>query len=305
MWNLVAMAGLAAAAPKVDRVPQDFSTIQQAIDRGTAPVIEVGPGEWAGAVVRRPVDLRGDQAVIRSGPRYSGLGVGFSLLGKASDSEISGFTFACDGAKLDVGVYSSASRLGRAASYITVSDNTFRGCVQAITNTGRPTASCRPKNVDGGQYWLIKDNRIEGITSVSDDGQMVGGLGVFLFNTKYSEVLNNQFDGNIQDSPHYTTGGVVVAGCWDCTIAGNDFSMEGGRFTYAAISNLGFYQSGAAASRRLFIADNDATNDSSPMLDVNYRSYDSFGTQVFDNRGVAVIDHSQCGDGEIDTFEER
>jgi hypothetical protein len=234
----------------------------------------------------------------------SPLGIGFALDESASGTEIEGFTFACSASKsLDVGVYSSFSRLGSVADDVRVANNTFVGCFQGVTNAGRPTTTCRPKAVTGGEYWLVEDNTFDGIRSTAHNGTTGGGIGVFLFNAQNVDVLENDFVGAIQDRRDFTTGGVVVAGCRDCAIVGNDFAVTGATGWWASISNMGYYQQGAAATERLYVADNDATNDSAPNLDVNFRSLDSYDVDFVHNQGVTFIDHSWCGDKRIETFD--
>lgn len=301
---LVAWITAAAFAGSVDRVPQDFATIQDAVKRGTAPVIEVSPGRWAGATVTRSVTIRGlPGATIASGPRYNGLNVGFALASASTGSEIVGFRFACDSPLLDVGVYSSARRFGTAASEIEVSGNTFHQCVQGVTVAGRPTDECLPDDLDGGHLWVIDQNVFDGFSTRADSGADGGGIGVFVFNSQDVDIFDNTFVGTIADKRSFTTGGVVVAGCWDCTIASNKFRVDGAKAYWAAISNLGFYQTGAASSRDLLIADNDARQDAAPNLDVNFRSFDSYRTVFDGNAGVVFVDHTTCGDDTLATFE--
>ena len=308
MLFALALSALGAPTPlvaKVDRVPEDFATIQEAVDHGRASVIEVGPGRWAGATIDRPVALRGRGAVITSGTRLDGLRVAFPLRGEASGAEISGFTFDCGSRTLDVGVYGSAQRLGAVPDRVTVEGNTFQGCVQGVTNAGHRTDECTPDGVDGGRYWLVQGNTFDGFASRSDGGKPIGGIGVLLYNAAWSDVLENTFTGRVQDTGLFTTSGVMLAGCWDCTVALNTFTVAGGTHYWSAVSNFGFYQSGAAASRGLIVVDNDARFDSAPHHDVSFRSYDSFDVTVDGNGGVALLDHTHCGDDAFVTFGQR
>jgi hypothetical protein len=302
---LVALLAVAAAsAADVDHVPGDFATIQEAVDDGTAPVIVVAPGQHEGARVTRPVRIEGQPgATIVGGPKVKGVGTGFALTGKASKTEITGFTFDCDQAGLDLGVYASAQQYRAAPDYVTISGNTFDQCAQGVTNAGHATDECTPDDVDGGEYWVVQDNTFRGFDTTADGYGAGGGIGIFLFNTKHASVLANQFTGAVEDTRSFTTGGVVVAGCWDCTIAQNTFAVRGGSAYWSAVSNFGYYQPGAAASQRLLLVDNDASKDAHPHYDVNYRSYDTFGAEVDGNSGVAFIDHTQCGDDRLETFE--
>ena len=160
---------LPALAGQVDRVPEDFATIQQAVSNGTAPVIHVGPGDWKGAVVDRKVSVIGHHANIVSGPTVRGARAGFTLTGDADGAEIRGFDFECTSSKLDLGVYASTRQLGR-ADHVVIAENTFNQCVQGVTNRGRPHAECKPDKVDGGALWLIEDNHFDGFATVTDSG---------------------------------------------------------------------------------------------------------------------------------------
>ena len=302
MTVLLLSSLLPAVAGTVDRVPEDYATIQDAVKHGTSEVIAVGPGEWSGAVVDRPVVLSGHHARIVSGPTVRGARAGFTLTGQADGAEIRGFTFQCDGPELDLGVYASTRRLGRADN-IVVAENTFSQCVQGVSNRGRAQAECKPERLDGGSLWLIENNRFDGFSTVTDNGRQGGGLGIYIRNARAADIIGNTFSGWIQDREDFSTSGVSLGGCMDCTVAANTFNVRGGRYYWTAVSNLGFYSAESAASSGLIVADNDASEDTAPHLGVNYRSYDSFDSAFTDNTGVAYVDHTHCGDEALELIE--
>jgi len=291
-----------AFAAQVDRVPEDFATIQEAVSEGTAPMIEVGPGDWKGAAIDRPVAIIGHHAKIISGPTVRGAHAGFTVNGDADGSEIRGFDFACTSNRLDLGVYANTPILGKADN-IVIAENTFNQCVQGVTNRGRPHAECKPEKINGGSLWLIEDNEFNGFSTTTDNGRSGGGLGIYIQNARAADVIGNTFSGWIQDTSIFSTSGVSVAGCVDCTIAANDFKVKGGKFYWTAVSNLGFFNANAAASTGLIVADNDASADTAPHNGVNYRSYDSFDTAFSENAGVAYVDHTHCGDDALELIE--
>ncbi len=291
-----------AFAAQVDRVPEDFATIQDAVSNGTAAMIEVGPGEWKGAVISRSVSIIGDHASIVAGPTVRGARAGFTLTGDADGTEIRGFDFACTSPRLDLGVYASSSQLGR-ADKVVIAENTFTSCVQGVTNRGTPHAECKPSKVDGGSLWLIEDNKFNGFATVTDRGHQGGGLGIYIQNARAADIIGNTFTGWIQDNADFSTSGVSVGGCQDCTVAANDFTVQGGKHYWTAVSNLGFYSADTAASVGLIIADNDASADTAPHMGVNYRSYDSFDTAFSGNVGVAYVDHTHCGDDALELID--
>lgn len=293
---LLAVSAASAAEPRaVDRVPEDFATIAEAVAHGTAPVIRVGPGEWQGAVVDRRVRLIGEDAVIVGGVKAGALRPGFALTAGATGTEVRGFEFACDGRALDAGVFTSARR-GGAADKVTVADNVFGRCVQAVTNAGWPTDDCVPARLTGGSYWVVTGNVFDGFATRAASGAEGGGIGVFLFNVEAADVIENLFTGEVEDRPAFTTSGVFMAGCWDCTVALNDFEVSGGRHYWSAVSNFGYYQAGAAASRNVAVLDNDASRDSAPHRKVSFRSYDSQAVELDGNRGQAWVDHALCAE---------
>ena len=295
---------IAPALAGADRVPQDYATIQAAVDKGSAAVIQVDAGHWAGATVDRPVSIIGAPgAVIDRGVRaVRGAKAAFILTGGADDAQISGFSVDCTSPRLDLGVYASVPRLGGAADRVAVSDNSFMGCVQGVTNQGSRVAECEA-SVDGGAYWVIENNTFDGFSTRSDGGTTGGGIGIALFNVMAADVVSNHFVGSVADTPAFSTTGVSVSGCIDCTIAANNFAVLGGHHYWTSVANHGFYQAGGAASSGLILADNDATRDSAPHFGVNFRSYDSFDTELSNNLGTAYIDHGHCGDGRIEVVD--
>lgn len=296
---LLTFSSGAYAKDGVDRVPRDFQTIQQAIDLGDNLIIEVGPGDWAGAVVSRPVALFGNDSVIRRGAKVSRTHVGFELTSAASGSRIDGFEFAC-GDSLDMGVNARADGLP-AASQVTVTDNRFVQCVQGVTVSGEEADFCDTDDVNGGQYWVIEGNTFDGFATRSSAGATGGGIGVMLYNVVAVSVLSNRFVGAVKDQSRFTTTGVGLAGCIDCTVGGNAFEVEGGEHYWSAVTNVGSAMPGAVASVGLLVVDNDARDDSKPQ-GVNYRSFDSYGSEFDGNSGVVYIDHQYCGDERLELF---
>jgi len=160
------------------RVPAQYPTIQAAIDAARdGDEIRVSRGQYCGATVTKRVTLegRGKPRIVGcdTGPTVSaGTRVGFFLPGSkgvnpASGSAITGFVFDGRGvgnanlAPLAFGIFA------RFASDVEVSRNTFRGTVQAITNTA-------------GDRWLIAHNRITELTLFDCTVRCSGGDGIVL-----------------------------------------------------------------------------------------------------------------------------
>ncbi|MCA9493276.1 MAG: hypothetical protein KC621_25265 [Myxococcales bacterium] len=286
----------------VDRVPQDFPTLQDAVDQGHAPTIVLGPGHWAGAVLTRPVALIGEDAVIDVGVAVpGGARAALVLPGEATGSSVRGLTMDCRGDALDLGVYASAARLGSAADDVTIAHDLFQGCAQAVTNAGSAQASCDETDVDGGAWWTVHDNVVSGIAGRFDAGFEGGGVGVFVFNATGAHVYANTFLGRASAPAPNAASGIALAGCQDCAVESNRFLVRSAR--WAAITNAGATLPGAVATRNLRLADNDAGGDSAPWLGVSFVSLDSVGTDAIGNVGTTWIDHATCGDGELDAVE--
>jgi len=282
-------------------VPDDVPTLQQAIDDTDADTVILGPGAWEGATVDRPVHLIGEPgAVIRRGVSVSEGRVGLLLVPGADGTVIDGITFECDDPELEFGVVASTHRFGAAPSHVTITGNRFAGCVQAVTNTGGFREECTDTRVDGGAWWVVRDNVVDGLATKGRGG----GVGVFLYNTRGAEVSGNLFTGEVADGREFATAAVGLAGCLDCIVAENQFEVRGGRYWYTAVTNLGGELPGAVASRNLLLTLNDAFDDSAPWQGVSFRSRGSVATESTENVGVTWIDHEACGDGVFALVEE-
>src|SRR4051794_26802297 len=97
LFVLASMGMCTAAAAATLRVPQDFATIQAAVNAAQpGDRVRVGPGRWCGATVGKPVHLEGHglstiigcaTPTLDAGP----LRVGFLLSADASGSQVRGF----------------------------------------------------------------------------------------------------------------------------------------------------------------------------------------------------------------------
>ena len=166
-----------AALPADWFVPGNFATIQEAIDNSSVENgdrIFVGPGNHAGALLTKGVEIRGKGgATIDSGPPHSsGLIQGFQLLAGSDGATISHLIFRVDLAIMN----------GAAVNDVTVSHCTFLNTVQAISNWG-------------GSSWDINHNEIRDLRT--DCG---GGIGVLIGDraegtVSYNVVAHNKISG--------------------------------------------------------------------------------------------------------------
>jgi hypothetical protein len=176
--SLLVVLQTAAGHAALRRVPQQYPTIQAAIDAAQdGDEIRVRRGDYCGATVTKRVSLvgRGKPRIVGcdTGPTVTaGTRVGLFLPGSkgvnpASGSVIKGFVFDGRGisntnlAPLAFGIFA------RFANDVEVIGNSFKGTVQAITNTA-------------GDRWLITENRISGLTLFDCTVRCSGGDGIVL-----------------------------------------------------------------------------------------------------------------------------
>jgi hypothetical protein len=215
-WLLLGLLGLAVvpvAEARSIRVPHDQPTVQAAVEAASdGDRILVGRGSFCGATIDRRVDLVGTHGTTIVGcpdPVVgAGLRAGFLLPdGRASGTRIRGFRFDGRGVSnanltpLALGV------LARQVDGVEVSDNTFVGVVQAVTNTD-------------GSGWRVLFNRIEGLTALSCDGLCTGGDGIVFqqrlrldVRPKDNVAAFNWIEGRIPDGLNeFSFAGIFVLG---------------------------------------------------------------------------------------------
>lgn len=157
LLSFTTLIGLNLAHAAVWKVPQDFATIQEAIDDSAVvdgDTIKVRSGEYAGANVTKALTIQARRgARITSGPSvgpFSG-GFVFPIDGSGSGSEIKGFRF-----EVDLPIYAQLT------DDVTVVRNRFYNATQGVTNWG-------------GSSWRITSNKVVSLKAGNQ-----GGIGIFI-----------------------------------------------------------------------------------------------------------------------------
>src|SRR6478609_3154334 len=146
LFVLVAMAVGTTASAGTLRVPQDFATIQAAVDAAQpGDHVRVGPGRWCGATVDKRVRIEGHglstivgcaSPTLDAGP----LRVGFLLTAGASGSQVRGFVFDGSGVSNQNTAVLAFAVFARGVDEVLVTQNVVIGSVQAFTNSGGGSA---------------------------------------------------------------------------------------------------------------------------------------------------------------------
>ncbi len=190
--SLVTAVPVAAQGGVVTNIDtqETFDTIQAAIDDDdtiAGHTIEVGAGEWDGAVVTKPVEVRGEDGAVIVGGSSVGPGeCGFRI---ASDGvTISHFTF-----EVEFPVYSRPL----AFDDVTVEHNVMGDPIQGVTNWN-------------GSRWTIRHNVITGLWDLGG-----GGIGIFIgasvgLPAKDNLVAFNKIIGDFPEDRNYTCTGICL-----------------------------------------------------------------------------------------------
>lgn len=207
-WNvmlvLVFALGAVAADAKQWRVPQDFATIQAAIDSAdvsNGDRIVVASGNHAGAVVSKAVEIKGQGgAVIDDGPLLAAghplggdLNIGFFFVGDGTGSGASISHFHFEGVEFPV--------FSRGADDVSVNQCTMIDAVQAVSNWS-------------GSRWEISHNTITGLRTING-----GGIGILIGENTGGIIMDNvvshnTISGTLQVHPDdgggYNGSGIVI-----------------------------------------------------------------------------------------------
>jgi hypothetical protein len=195
VFSFLALALAASAVTPVSfaqathRVPQDFPTIQLAVNNANAgDTIRVGPGRWCGARIIKTLNLVGEGATIMGcpagfpGPVGDPLHIGFVVNVAASGSSIRNFTFDGKGVSdtnqdpLALGITSQFF-----TNNVTVDSNRFLGGLGGIQGPY-------------GNGWMVTHNVFDGFTILSNGA---GGFGILSEDFQTGPFTGNLFVHNV------------------------------------------------------------------------------------------------------------
>lgn len=277
------------------RVPEDFATIQDAVNAASAgDAIRVGPGTWCGAVIAKSVNLTGEgkPTITNQGCSGSNAIVGFLLpSAAASGTTIRGFAFAVT----SVFPHTSIGVFGSHADLVVVEQNDFQGSLIAVHN-------------GDGSGWQVNHNTIEGSfvgirfarhcalgTRAIDNSATfnkisegpVDGNGIWLFAQDGAVIKNNSFDIPTTPNPPYP-----LFASWGIFVT-DDVNSSGCSLT--SINSV--------------IVNNDGRNVGATLVvfqDLNGGNGNSVGNQIRGNFGLNIINTYPTNTSfSIDTVKDR
>ena len=165
-------------------VPRDYATIQEAIDSAdvsAGDIIVLAPGDHAGALVTKEVQIKGSRhTVISSGPAHSsGMSQGFRLMEGSDGAKISNLRFTVDLAIMN----------GASVNDVRVEHCTFTSPVQAVSNWG-------------GSRWKISHNVITDLRTRNG-----GCIGILIGDRFGGVIEGNEVSYNTIKGTLYVGGG--------------------------------------------------------------------------------------------------
>jgi hypothetical protein len=299
------------------RVPEDYATIQLAVDAALPEdQIRVGPGEWCGATITETVDLfgEGNATIIgcASNPALGPFRIGF-FLPDASASGSSFRHFLFDGAGVSnqppTGNFDplAFAIFARGASDVIISQNHVIGTVQSFTNTD-------------GSDWTVNHNIIEDLTVFTCDGLITcgGGDGIVFQDRNAggprqtdNTAMFNFISGAVPDNLElFSMAGIIILGAEDgtvlqknqITIPGNPLADGeghairvsdvccGGPATFQTVINSVIVKNDARNSEAAVVIDKDSTGGTGNSEGLRLRG--NFGVNEINEVSSTVTNRS-------------
>ena len=292
--------GVAEFEQATVRVPQDFPTIQLAVDNAfVRDRIRVGPGRWCGARITKTLTLIGEEGATIMGcpagvPGPIGVAFrrGFRLDPAASGTSISHFVFDGNGfadnnrVPLYVGIEAPFG-----TNNVVIDSNTFQGGAFGII-------------VSDGDDYQITHNIFDGFTILSNG---IGGAAILDYGASGQvtghSIVHNQItstvpSGNLSglssdNAADVPLAGIVVSGQKGVTISNNKISITANLNGDGGVGILATDSVSGLPTPNLTVTNNDGRGSAYALIidkDQNGGTGNSVGAVIGGNLGVNLID---------------
>lgn len=307
------------------RVPQDYATIQLAVNNATAgDTIRVGPGDWCGARITKTLNLvgEGNATIVGCPPGVPGpVGAvfrrGFRIEATASGTTIRHFTFEGRGfSETNLSPLALLISSAFGTDNVTIEENRLLGGLGGISANGN--------------NWTISHNEIEGFTMLPSDSLLFPGLGgwgivseslgfpvytghLYAFNKITATVPNGNFAfASWISEVDVPFAGIVIAGHDGTVLLNNKISISsnpGGDAGSGIIATDATVDGPSFTSLNLVIKNNDGRGSAYSLIipkDQSLGTGNTVGATIRGNLGVNRInsDTSNVRNRSIHTLRE-
>ena len=284
------------------RVPQDFPTIQLAVNNANAgDTIRVGPGSWCGARITKTLNLVGEGATIvgcpagNPGPVGKLLRRGFFVNVAASGTSIRSFIFDGSGiSDANLSPLALGVDAGFGTTNVIVDSNRFLGGLGGIQAYG--------------SGWFITHNVFDGFTVLSNG---TGGFAILSEDFQTGRFTGNSYLHNVitatvppgsfsfislTNEVDVPFGGIVIAGHDGTIISNNRIDITanaGGDAGVGIIATDATPDGQSSTTANLVITSNDGRGSQYGLIitkDQTLGTGNSVGATLRGNFGVNLID---------------
>ena len=285
--------------PQAIRVPEDYATIQLAVDNAQAgDRIQVGPGKWCGARITKTLHLTADGGATiigcpagNPGPVGSVFRRGFRIEAAATGTSITHFTFDGSGfsdanlAPLYRGIEAAVG-----ANNLVIDDNTFHGGAYGIFLLGSSHVQITHNHFDG---FVIRGNGDGGVAILD-----IGAAGpVKGHSIQYNEIQSVVPAGsyafaswvNEADVPF---AGIVLSGQDGAIVSNNKVAIAGNGNGDGGAGIIATDKLTDLSTRNLTLVDNDGRGSAYALVitnDAQGGSSNTAGATLRGNLGVNLI----------------
>jgi len=291
---------IGALQPPIRRVPQDFATIQLAVDNANVgDTVQVGTGRWCGASITKTLSLIGEGATIMGcsespGPFGEFFKAGFTIEPDASGTSIRHFVFDGDGiSDINRDPLATGIATSTCADNLLIDSNTLQGGLLDI--------------IINGNNNRVTQNTFDGFTMLSDGS---GGAAIleaspgsppFVGNS----VLDNQITSKVPpgdfsfiswiNEVDVPFGGIIVSGEDRTQIANNKISITANSHGDAGVGILATDLLTGFTTTDLTITNNDGKGSAYAVI-INNDQFggtgNTVGAVIRGNFGINLINGS-------------